>query len=111
MSTNAIKSKAQELCSSYDICVKHEFDICKCKSAPVYTPEEIDKPANSSLEQVVIETCDQGHKFAKLSNHPVKDGKARCPNCLAIGLDNLRAGLESENKTPVDIRHLEYGTY
>lgn len=37
----------------------------------------------------VIDHCDQGHKFAKLSDHPTKDGKPRCPHCMAIGLDKL----------------------
>ena len=113
MNTNEIKSKAQELCSSYDTCSKHEFDICKCKSAPVYVPEEIDKPTSSSLEQVVIDTCDNGHKFAKLPDHPVKDGKARCPNCLAIGFDKLKAetGTKLAFPRPPSIKDLEYGTY
>lgn len=39
----------------------------------------------------VIDTCDFGHKFAKLKDHPTRDGKARCPQCLASELDGLRA--------------------
>ena len=44
----------------------------------------------------VIDTCAFGHKFAKLSDHPKKDGKARCPHCLAIGLDVARALADRE---------------
>ena len=38
----------------------------------------------------VIDTCDNGHKFAKLSDHPQRDGRPRCPHCLAIFFDNHR---------------------
>jgi len=38
----------------------------------------------------IIETCDNGHKFAKLPDHPKKDGLSRCPHCLVIGLDECR---------------------
>lgn len=46
---------------------------------------------NAAPSQVVIDTCDSGHRFAKLSDHPMRDGKARCPHCLAIGLDAARS--------------------
>lgn len=45
----------------------------------------------SLLSDAVVDTCDQQHKFVKLPDHPTKDGKARCPYCLAIGLDAERA--------------------
>lgn len=36
----------------------------------------------------VIDTCDQGHKYARLPDHPYnKDGRPRCPYCMSIGLD------------------------
>ena len=39
----------------------------------------------------VIDSCDQGHQFAKLNDHPVNsEGRPRCPHCLAIGLDRSR---------------------
>lgn len=38
----------------------------------------------------VIDTCDMGHKFAKLTDHPVRNGMARCPICIAKGLDAAR---------------------
>ena len=38
-----------------------------------------------------IDECHSGHRFAKLADHPTKDGLARCPHCLAIGLDASRA--------------------
>jgi len=43
---------------------------------------------------VILDMCDYGHKFAKLHNHPHKDGRPRCPMCLSIGLDAARAELE-----------------
>lgn len=39
---------------------------------------------------VVIDECHRGHRFPKLPDHPKKDGQARCPHCLAIGLDAER---------------------
>jgi len=39
---------------------------------------------------VVIDVCDQGHRFAKLLDHPVRDGRPRCVHCLAQGFDSLR---------------------
>lgn len=36
-----------------------------------------------------IETCDYGHRFGFLPDHPRKDGLKRCPHCMAIGLDAL----------------------
>jgi hypothetical protein len=48
---------------------------------------------------LVIETCSQGHKFGKLMpDHPLKDGKARCPICMAEGLDWANAQLASHGK-------------
>lgn len=37
----------------------------------------------------VIDECESSHKFAKLPDHPMKDGFPRCPHCLAIGRDLL----------------------
>jgi hypothetical protein len=37
----------------------------------------------------VKETCENGHDFIKLPNHPTKNGLARCPYCLSIGFDKL----------------------
>lgn len=42
-----------------------------------------------------IDTCDLGHKFAVLSDHPRKDGLARCPHCMAIGIDQARDDLNT----------------
>lgn len=45
--------------------------------------------------EAVIEACDAGHKFAKLSDHPLRDGWPRCPHCMAIGLDAERASTKA----------------
>ena len=45
------------------------------------------------IEMPIIETCDLGHKFPKFKDHPTRDGKARCPHCLATGFDALRKEL------------------
>lgn len=43
----------------------------------------------------VIEECNQGHKFAKLEDHPLNDlGQARCPHCLSIGFDKKTKELD-----------------
>ena len=48
---------------------------------------------------LVIDTCSQGHRFGKLMpGHPLKDGKARCPVCMAEGLDHANAQLAEHGK-------------
>lgn len=43
---------------------------------------------------VAIETCDCCERdFAKLPDHPKKDGLARCPHCMAQGLDASRSSV------------------
>lgn len=52
------------------------------------------------IGSLVIETCSQGHKFGKLMpDHPVKDGKARCPVCMAEGLDWALSQLASHGRS------------
>lgn len=41
----------------------------------------------TSAQDAVIDTCEDGHKYAKLPDHPKKDGSSRCPHCMAIGVD------------------------
>lgn len=44
----------------------------------------------------LIETCDEnGHRYAKLPDHPMRDGSPRCPHCMAIGLDRARAEIKA----------------
>lgn len=38
---------------------------------------------------LIIDSCDQGHRFAALPDHPTKDGRARCPHCMVFGLRRL----------------------
>lgn len=39
----------------------------------------------------VIDTCDHGHMYAKLPDHPRDNaGNSRCPHCMSIGLDLAR---------------------
>lgn len=39
----------------------------------------------------IIETChENGHRYAKLADHPMRNGSPRCPHCMAIGLDRAR---------------------
>lgn len=45
---------------------------------------------------IVIDTCDYGHSFAALRGQPKdSNGKARCPLCLATGLDTARTNADS----------------
>lgn len=67
------------------------------------------KPAENNVlresapaEAVCIDRCDFGHKFAKLADHPTKDGVARCPHCLSAGLDAERA---ASNPEPSECRY------
>lgn len=43
----------------------------------------------------IIDTCDFGHNYAKLPDHP-KDtsGRPRCPVCMSSGLDGARVELK-----------------
>lgn len=58
----------------------------------------IEKEANTLIQEtlsvvqspVVIDTCEQGHSFPKLHDHPKRDGMSRCPHCMAAGLDAAR---------------------
>ena len=48
---------------------------------------------------LVIDTCDEGgHKYAKLPDHPMRQGIPRCPHCMAIGLDRARSELAAKVK-------------
>lgn len=40
-------------------------------------------------DKPIIDMCDQGHRFAKLPDHPTWDGRARCPHCMVVGLKAL----------------------
>lgn len=51
------------------------------------TAPPLQKIFEKNKVDVTIDTCDHGHNFAKLPDHPVKDGKARCPYCLSVGFD------------------------
>lgn len=61
-------------------------------------PERLKPPAPAVPDDAVIETCDHGHRYAKLPDHPRRDGKPRCPHCLAIGLDAARARSEAPSR-------------
>lgn len=66
---------------------------CICTAnvqAPSYRNASMSLPTIEP-EQVVIDTCDQGHKFAKLADHPLRNGIARCPHCMAAGLDTAHS--------------------
>ena len=52
---------------------------------------EIDELRAALATAPVIDTCDLGHKFAKLPDHPTRNGLARCPHCLVLGLATARA--------------------
>lgn len=38
----------------------------------------------------IVDTCDFGHRFAKLPDHPRVDGRPTCPHCARIGIDRMR---------------------
>lgn len=48
--------------------------------------------------KLVIDTCSRGHEYAKLPDHPLdKDGKPRCPRCMADSLDIARRRLSNQS--------------
>lgn len=64
------------------------------------------------IGSLVVDTCDNGHKFGKLlPHHPAIEGKHRCPNCMAEGLDSERAMNKELERTVTlknsEIRNLE----
>lgn len=67
-----------------------------CKYAGPDPPSE-EAEKNKAMEEAkklrpVIEMCDEGqHKFAKLPDHPIYNGRACCPYCMAKRLDELRS--------------------
>ncbi|MBT9176616.1 MAG: hypothetical protein DDT20_00936 [Firmicutes bacterium] len=50
------------------------------------------------MSDITIETCELGHRFAKLDSHPTRDGLARCPHCLVAGLNSARADLAAAHE-------------
>lgn len=57
--------------------------------------------ANESTDDkltIVIDTCDHGHKFAKLPDHPRRHDMSRCPYCMSVGLDLAREQKEKQLK-------------
>lgn len=52
-------------------------------------------------QQAVVDQCDHGHRFLALPDHPKKDGHKRCPYCLAIGFDSIRAELSELQQSPI----------
>lgn len=81
----------EEIAPFSELCLSDEF-----KKAYRDRVAYFDKsPKVSLIAQAVIETCDFGHKFAKLPDHPKKDGLARCPHCMASGLDAVRKEVDS----------------
>ena len=63
--------------------------------------ELLDEAATALTAQppAAIDTCDFGHRFAKLEDHPKKGGMSRCPHCMAKGLDAQRP--QSEAREPI----------
>ena len=54
-------------------------------------------PGVQQARQVTTDMCDQGHRFAKLPDHPLRDGRPRCVHCLAIGFDLLSTTNQGSN--------------
>jgi len=49
-----------------------------------------------------IETCPLGHTFAMLPDHPKKNGKARCPHCMALAIENKIADIHFPSEELLD---------
>lgn len=48
----------------------------------------------AAQEAMKIETCNLGHRFYFMEDHPKKDGAKRCPHCMVMGLDDAREALK-----------------
>ncbi|MEO8311296.1 MAG: hypothetical protein ABI520_09010 [Caldimonas sp.] len=67
-------------------------------SAPVVAPPAPPAPApalTAGVSEVggggaALTTCAKGHRFARLSDHPVVDGVEACPHCMAKTLSDYR---------------------
>lgn len=53
------------------------------------TPDDLRELVN--LADPTIDTCDLGHRFAKLPDHPTREGLPCCPHCMKEGLLGARA--------------------
>lgn len=72
----------------------HAADIKPSQAEAVYLAM---LATTSETAVPVIDTCDEGgHRFAKLPNHPMRDGRPRCPHCMAVGLDRARYGMQAD---------------
>jgi hypothetical protein len=59
------------------------------------------------MDEPVIDMCEMGHRFAKLDDHPTKDGSPRCPHCMALGLDAARA--QNERQLAAILSYIDEG--
>lgn len=76
-------------------CAEAEAELLKFLRAALAATQ----PAAQGMEAPLIETCDEGgHKYAKLPDHPMRQGMPRCPHCMAIGLDRARTELAAQAK-------------
>jgi hypothetical protein len=57
----------------------------------------------ASMLNFTTDRCDHGHVFIKLGDHPLRDGSARCPYCMAIGLD---AALDESDRLAAEVEDL-----
>lgn len=60
------------------------------------------------MSEPVIETCDMGHMFAKLPDHPKNSmGHAACPHCLVEG--KIRLTHDKQLMLKAILEHIEKG--
>lgn len=64
-----------------------------------------DQRVSEGLHQKpVLESCDMGHDFYFLPDHPERDdGSRRCPRCMAQGLSTLKIELDAEREKNQEI--------
>jgi hypothetical protein len=52
---------------------------------------------DNDIPAPVIDTCDFGHRFAKLPGHPVNSSQLpQCPYCMSIGLKRARQTIQDQ---------------
>ena len=56
------------------------------------------------MKYPITDMCELNHTFYRGENHPRKDGRWRCPECMATGLDAARDEIKSQQSQIKQLR-------
>lgn len=88
----AITADTGELIKRDDIEENNILHIPLCRKDRA---AEIIAAKDKEIDRFTVDECEFGHKYAKMTDHPHKDGRPQCPNCLSIGLTRARDRAEA----------------